>query len=516
MRHLASWVGQYFLVSVALLVVTAPVCAQDAQPGDGRPNIVFIFTDDHASAAISAYGSVVNKTPNIDRIAEQGMRFDTCLVTNAICGPSRATVLTGKYSHLNGFHTNRDTFDGEQQTFPKLLRDAGYTTAMIGKWHLKSDPTGFDYWHVLIGQGFYYNPRMIDNGEEVRLQGYATDIITDLSLDWLESKRDKDKPFLLMYQHKAPHRAWRPGPDHLTMYDGQDLPEPDTLFDDYEGRGTAARKQTMSIAKDLSDNDLKLSDPPGLTEEQLADWQAAYGPKNRAFQEANLQGDDLVRWKYQRYIKDYLRCVTSVDDNIGRLLAYLDETGLAENTIVVYCSDQGWYIGEHGWYDKRWMYEPSLKTPFIVRWPGVTTPGSTNQQIVSNLDFAQTFLDAAGVEQPDDMQGRSLVPLLKGELPDDWRDNFYYHYYEHPGWHMVARHYGVRTETHKLIYFYQLNEWELYDLVNDPKEMKNVYNDPAYAETQKDLHAELERLRAELAVPEDTIELQYREIYGPQ
>lgn len=500
-----AWFNRVIVVAAVVCVFVMPGLAQETQTASDRPNIIFIFTDDHASAAISAYGSMVNQTPHIDRIAHEGMRFDNCLVTNSICGPSRATILTGKYSHLNGFYTNKETFDGSQQTFPKLLQDAGYTTAVIGKWHLKSDPTGFDYWHVLIGQGLYYNPRMIDNGERVTIEGYATDIITDLSLDWLANKRDQDKPFVLMYQHKAPHRPWRPGPDHLTMYDDQDIPAPDTLFDNYQGRGSAAKLQEMTIAKDLNENDLKLNTPKGMTDEQLAAWQAAYEPKNQAFREANLQGDDLIHWKYQRYIKDYLRCVASVDDNVGRLLEYLDESGLAENTIVIYCSDQGWYIGEHGWYDKRWMYEPSLKTPLVVRWPGVIQPGSVNTDIVSNLDLAQTFLDTAGVEQPADMQGQSLVPLLQGAAPDDWRKSFYYHYYEYPGWHSVRRHYGVRTESHKLIYFYNLGEWELYDLHADPDEMQSVYNDPAYTQVQAELHAELTRLREHYAVGEDPI-----------
>ncbi len=470
-----------------------------------RPNILFVFADDHASMAISAYGSVINRTPNIDRLAQQGVRFDNCLVTNSICGPSRAAILTGKYSHENGFYTNKDTFDGSQQTFVKLLRGAGYQTAIVGKWHLRSEPTGFDYWHILVGQGFYYNPRMIDNGEAVKLEGYATNIITDLTLDWLKNKRDPGKPFVLMFQHKAPHRPWRPGPDHLSMYDGVTIPEPETLFDDYEGRGTAARMQEMTIAEHLSENDLKLNTPKGMTDAQLAEWQAAYGPKNEALRQADPQGDDLVRWKYQRYIKDYLRSVASIDDNLGRVLDYLDESGLAENTIVVYSSDQGWYLGEHGWYDKRWMYEPSLKTPLLIRWPGVAQAGSVNDAIVSNLDFAQTFLQIAGVDQPEDMQGESLVPLLHGAKPDDWRKSFYYHYYEYPGWHSVRRHYGVRTRQHKLIYFYNLEEWELYDLKADPNEMRSVYDDPAYAIIQTELHAELKRLRAHYAVGEDPV-----------
>lgn len=502
------------VIALLLCFLVAPSNEAEAQVqaqvhaetrADARPNIIFIFTDDHASAAISAYGSVINQTPNIDRIAQEGVRFENCLVTNSICGPSRATILTGKYSHENGFYTNKDTFDGEQPTFIKMMRASGYQTAIVGKWHLKSAPTGFDYWNVLIGQGTYYNPRMIDNGTEVKLEGYTTDLITDLSLDWLKNQRDADKPFVMMYQHKAPHRAWEPGPDHLSMYDDVTIPEPDTLFDDYKGRGSAARLQEMTIAKDLSENDLKLNERRGFTDEQRAVWNAAYGPKNEAFRLANLQGDDLVRWKYQRYIKDYLRCVASVDDNIGRVLDYLDESGLADNTIVVYSSDQGWYLGEHGWYDKRWMYEESLSTPLLVRWPGVTEPGTVNHNMVSNVDFAQTFLDAGGVDQPDDMHGESLVPVLKGETPDDWRKSFYYHYYEFPGWHSVRRHYGVRTETHKLIYFYNLNEWELYDLQADPNELNSVYDDPAYADIRAELHAELDRLREHYNVGEDPV-----------
>ncbi len=500
------------LIASALSIFAMPAQSQPVQRQ--QPNILFIFTDDHANAAISAYGSAVNKTPNIDRIANEGVRFDNCLVTNSICGPSRAVILTGKYSHINGFCTNSDTFDGSQPTFIKMLHDAGYSTAIVGKWHLVSEPTGFDYWNVLVGQGTYYNPRLIDNGKDVQLTGYTTDLLTDISIDWLEHKRDKSKPFVLMYQHKAPHRAWEPAPKYLHMYDDVTIPEPATLFDDYEGRGTPARTQEMTIAHHMNSNDLKLTDSrAGLNEDQLATWKAAYDPKNEAFRNANLQGEDLVHWKYQRYMKDYLRCVASVDENIGRMLDYLDEAGLADNTIVVYSSDQGWYLGEHGWFDKRWMYEQSLKTPFLVRWPGVTKPGTINKDIVSNLDFAETFLDAAGVPIPDDMQGRSLVPVLEGNTPDDWRDSFYYHYYEYPGWHMVQRHYGVRTERYKLIHFYQIDEWEMYDLQKDPDEMHSVYDDPAYADVQAKLKKELKRLRKQYKVTEDTIELKDRDVY---
>ncbi|MDC0050126.1 sulfatase [Verrucomicrobia bacterium] len=474
-----------------------------------RPNILFVFTDDHAAHAISAYGSKINTTPNMDRLANEGMLFKKCYVSNAICGPSRAVILTGKYSHLNGFLQNqREPFDGTQQTFPKLLRKVGYTTAVIGKWHLKSTPTGFDYFDVLVGQGPYYNPPMKtadEDGEVVTVKhtGYTTDIITDKALAWLKQDRDPKKPFMLMYQHKAPHRNWQPGPKYLNMFDNVEIPEPETLWDDYEGRTSAASKQAMTVARHLNENDLKLNRGPGnLNPEQRKVWEAAYGPKNEAFRKANLTGKELVKWKYQRYIKDYLRCVQSVDDNLGRVLDYLDKSGLAENTVVIYSSDQGWYLGDHGWYDKRWMYEESLIMPLLVRWPGVVKPRSVNTDIVSNLDFAETFLDLAGAKTPADMQGTSLVPLFKGQTPKDWRTHFYYHYYEFPGAHSVARHYGVTDGRHKLIHFYQNKEWELFDLGKDPNELNSVHGNSDYAKIQKQLETHLKRLRAQYKVPE--------------
>ena len=432
------------------------------------------------------------------------MRFDNCYVTNSICGPCRAVILTGKYSHQNGFLVNGNRFDGSQQTFPKLLQKAGYQTAIIGKWHLATEPTGFDYSEVLIGQGPYYNPPMLRNGKRVQHTGYTTEIVTDLALDWLENQRDPDQPFMLMYQHKAPHRAWEPGPKYLTMYDDVTIAEPPTLFDDYAGRGRAAHQQDMTIAESMTERDLKLVPPPNLTSEQLNAWNAAYEPKNKALREAKLAGKELVRWKYQRYIKDYLRCVAAVDDNLGRVLDYLDQAGLSNNTVVMYCSDQGFYLGEHGWFDKRWMYEQSLRTPFLVRWPGVAQPGSFNDDIVSPLDFAGTFLDLAGAEVPADMQGRSLVPLLKGQTPADWRKTFYYHYYEYPGWHYVRRHYGVTDGRFKLMHFYEddINEWELYDLRFDGNELNNLYGQPTYETVQRRLSAEVHRLRRQLEVPD--------------
>ena len=471
---------------------------------DARPNILFIMTDDHARHAISAYGSRINKTPNIDRIANEGMRFDNCFVTNSICAPCRAVVLSGKHSHLNGQLTNGMRFDGSQQLVSKLLQKAGYATAMIGKWHLNSDPTGFDFWEILVGQGPYYNPPMIRNGQRVKHTGYTTDIVTDILLDWLENKRDKAKPFFAFYQHKAPHRNWQPSPKHLHLYDDVTIPEPDTLWDDYSGRSSAAKQQTMTIAQHLTPFDLKLKAPGGLTPEQRKAWDPAYDPKNEAFRKANPQGKDLVRWKYQRYIKDYLRCIASVDDNIGRVLRYLEDAGIAKNTVVFYTSDQGFYLGDHGWFDKRWMYRESLINAFLARWPGVTKPGSVDTHMCQNLDYAPTFLDIAGAPIPEDMQGVSLKPLLEGKKPKDWRKSIYYHYYEFPGAHSVRRHYGVRTDRYKLIYFYNLDEWELFDLEKDPKELHSVYAEPAYADTVKTMKAELQRLRTLYKVPEDT------------
>jgi arylsulfatase A-like enzyme len=371
----------------------------------------------------------------------------------------------------------------------------------VGKWHLKARPTGFTHYEVLRGQGPYYNPWLIGPSDSVQYEGYTTDVVTDRALAWLDARRDPDKPFLLMYQHKAPHREWSPGPDHLDLYADQDIPEPATLFDDWEGRTSAARTQEMTIADDLTTWDLKLEPRTDLTPEQRALWEEAYGPRNAAFEAAGLTGDDLVRWKYQRYIKDYLRVIASVDDNLGRVLAYLDAEGLADNTVVVYTSDQGFYLGDHGWFDKRWMYEESLRTPLVVRWPEVVPAGSVNEDLVQNLDIAETFLELAGVPVPDVMQGRSLVPLLRGETPPDWRDAIYYQYFEYPGWHMVRRHYGVRTATHKLIHYYEIGEWELFDLVADPREMQSVYGAPGYADVQRRLEARLEELRAEYAVP---------------
>jgi arylsulfatase A-like enzyme len=500
------WLLELVLVLTAAVAPCAAAIgpAATAAPDQAaRPNIIFIFCDDHAAQAMSCYGSRINTTPNLDRIAAGGMLFRNCFCTNSICGPSRAVVLTGKHSHINGFLGNdRYKFNGAQPTFPKMLQKAGYQTAMIGKWHLVSDPTGFDTWKILIGQGTYYNPMLIENGHKVRHEGYVSDIITDLALDFVKS-RDPAKPFLLMYHHKAPHREWEPSLRHLNLFEDVDIPEPPTLFDDYSGRGTAAHVQQMEVVRDLTKLDLKLVNPPDLNPRQLEKWKAAYRPRNEAFQAAHLSGRELTHWKYERYIKDYLRCVAGIDENVGRLLDYLDQSGLGKNTVVIYSSDQGFYLGEHGWFDKRFMYEESLRMPLLVRWPGVTQPGSVSDALVSNLDFAETFLQMAGLSVPADMQGQSLVPVLKGEgaTPADWRKSLYYHYYEYPAVHMVNKHEGVRTSRYKLISFYELGEWELYDLKKDPHEMHSVYGDPAYAGTVQELKAELDRLRELYHVP---------------
>ncbi len=488
---------------VVLSIIGAQAGAANARP---PPNIVFIFADDHAYQAISAYGDArkLIDTPNIDRIGREGMIFDRCMVPNSICGPSRACVLTGKYNHINGFVNNSNCkFDGAQPTFPKMLQAAGYQTAIVGKWHLESDPTGFEYWNILPGQGIYYNPPTIEMGKRVEHEGYITDIIGDESLKWLKG-RDKAKPFLFMCQHKAPHRDWEPPLRYLNADQDRVYAEPPTLFDDYENRGLAVKDQDMTLAKAFSQMDVKLITPKQLNPEQKQQWDAYYGPRNEAYHKANPQGKDLVRWRYQRYMHDYLACVKAVDENVGRVLKYLDDEGLAENTIVVYSSDQGFYLGEHGWFDKRWIFEESLRTPLLIRWPGVTKPGSKFKGIVSNIDFAETFLDAAGIPIPADMQGRSLVPILKGQTPDDWRKSFYYHYYEYPQPHRVRPHYGVVTDQYKLVRFYgpDVDYWELYDRKKDPQELKSFFGDPDYARITEELKVELQRLRTDLKVPE--------------
>lgn len=496
-------VGWKQFCATCVLVLSGMV-GETTLADDQPPNIVMIFCDDLTNQALSCYGHPLKllETPNIDRLAQEGMLFRRCLVPNSICGPSRAAILTGKYAHVNGFVRNGNKFDGSQPTFPKMLQAAGYQTAMIGKWHLATDPTGFDHWHILPGQGAYYNPAMIRDGEKVTHVGYTTDLISEFSIDWLK-QRNPDKPFLLMSQHKAPHRNWSPALRHLGWNNDQKFPEPSTLFDDYSGRGKPEREQEMTLAHSFQPKDVKLAPEKGLNAEQRQAWDQYYAPRNEAFLEKNLSGKDLVRWRYQRYMHDYLACVKAVDEAVGDMLRYLDEAGLTENTLVVFSSDQGFYLGEHGWFDKRWIYEESVTTPLIVRWPHQTKPGSESTELVSILDFPETFLEAADLPVPDDMHGHSLTPLFSGQVPANWRKSFYYHYYEHPGAHNVARHYGVVTDRYKLFHFYEpeFDSWRLIDRKNDPHELNNAYDSPELADVRKTLHKELDRLRTELNVP---------------
>ena len=504
-----------FLSAICILLV----CHKQSI-ADQKPNIVFIFSDDHAPHAIGAYNGwlkSVNPTPRIDELAKQGMLFEKSFCTNSICGPSRAVIMTGKHSHKNGFMNNGNTFNWNQQTFPKILRKAGYTTALYGKSHLKGNPKGFDDWKVLPGQGDYYNPDLITPKGRVRIDGHCTDVVTDLAVEWLKAGRDKTKPFMLMVQHKAPHRNWMPALRHLPLYDDVKIPEPATLFDKWEDNAPPARHQELEIDRHMDINyDLFLdltADYEGtpsqkrqdrsawrnmkkMTKDQLSSWRAFYGPRDKAFHEAKLSGKELVRWKFQRYAKNYLRCVRGVDDSVGKIQDTLKDLNLDDNTVVIYSSDQGFYIGDHGWYDKRWMYEESLMMPLIVKWPGVTKPDSRSDQMVQNLDYAQTFLEMAGAEIPANMQGRSLVPILKNGKADNWRKSIYYHYYEYPSVHMVPRHYGIRTERYKLIHFYQFgNEWEMYDLKEDPDELTNIYGRADKKSLQTDLEQQLKAIR---------------------
>lgn len=499
---------------VAALVASFATHALAAAPaGKLRPNILYIMSDDHAFQAISAYGSNRNKTPHIDRIADEGMRFDRCYVTNSLCGPSRACILTGTYSHVNGMYDHYSKFNNKLPTFPKLMQKAGYATGIVGKWHLTSDPAGFDYWEVLPGQGKYYSPEFITKEGKTETKGYVTNIITEKSLDWLKQGRDPEKPFLLMVHHKAPHRPWDPAPEKLGPLAEKNYPEPATLFDDYATRGSAAKDAEMRISQMNPSTDVKLwgkdeknNDRRWLYKQfepaELAAWEKYVDPRHAKFEAAAPEGEDRTRWFYQLYMRDYLGCIESVDDSVGRLLDYLDESGLAENTIVVYASDQGFYLGEHGWFDKRFMYEESLRTPLVVRWPGVVKAGSVENKMVSNVDFAETFLDAAGIEASERMQGRSFLPMLAGEPPKEWRKSFYYHYYEgEKREHHVPKHEGVTTGEAKLMRFYTIGEWQMFDLKKDPHELRNVWDDPEYADMQEQLLAELVAQRDELGIP---------------
>ncbi|HEC43322.1 MAG TPA: DUF4976 domain-containing protein [Bacteroides sp.] len=513
------------LLGFSALIISSSACRNTGKAGDqDRPNILFIMSDDHAYQAISAYSDKLISTPNIDRIAGEGILFTNACVTNSICAPSRATILTGKHTHINGKIDNSMPFDTNQVTFPQLFSQAGYETAMFGKLHFGNNPKGVDDFMILPGQGSYINPRFITPEGDTTITGYVTDIITDLALNWLEEKRNPEKPFLMMYLHKAPHRAWWPNPEKFEEFSAKTFPEPATLFDDYKNRGTAAREAVMGIRTLLLSYDNKVLpgaiDEAGITNDdprnrryfEGSDYsrmneeqRSIYGPILESISDdfksrwPSMSEEEKRRWQYQRYIQDYLACISSVDDNVGRVLDYLDESGLAGNTMVVYTSDQGFYLGEHGWFDKRFVYEESFKTPLLIRWPNEITPGISNDEMVQNLDFAQTFLEAAGIEAPGDMQGKSLMPLLKGDTAGWDRDAVYYHYYEYPdGQHMVKRHYAIVTREYKLVHFYyDVDEWELYDREKDLMEMNNVYKDTAYADVVARLHKELDEMRLE-------------------
>lgn len=475
------------------------------------PNIVFIMSDDHAYQAISAYGLGLNNTPNIDRIADGGAIFNRGFVTNSICAPSRAVMLTGKHSHVNGKVDNIQPYNWDQENFAKSLQRAGYQTALVGKIHLNGLPQGFDYSNVLPGQGSYYNPDFIENGKRMQIPGYVTQITTDIALDWLTNKREKDKPFLLLFHQKAPHRTWMPEEKYFELFDDKNFTPPANYFDDYKTR-VASAEHEMGIYKDMDVvYDLKMLDKEEELQTRLRGsfqyqydrmdsvqkiaWDAYYDPIIKKFKADKLEGEELAIWKFNRYMQDYLRTIQSVDDGVGEVLDYLEENGLTENTIVVYTSDQGFYLGEHGWFDKRFMYEESFRTPLLMKYPKEIKPGTVINEMVQNLDFAPTFLNYAGVEIDDDIQGESFRNLVNGEI-SEWRDAIYYSYYEFPGEHHVKRHNGVRTDRYKLIHFYyDIDVWELYDLEKDPSEMTNIYNDPAYADIQRLMHKRLKEMR---------------------
>lgn len=508
------------LTGVVALSSVFPAVAKDRQESQSKKpmNIIYIMSDDHSYQTISAYDHRFIETPNIDWIANHGCRFTNSFVANSLSGPSRACMLTGKHSHANGFTDNTRTFDGSQQTYPKLLQKAGYETAIIGKWHLTSDPTGFNYWDILVGQGDYYNPDFVCNGKPTVRQGYVTNIITDVALDWLSNKRDKNKPFCLLLHHKAPHRVWNPDTCDLDLYNDKTYPLPDNFYDDYSGR-EAAKKQKMSIIKDMdivydckmADHENEIHSNPELeawgrknyarmTPSQREQWDKHYDPIIAKFKKDKLSGKALAEWKYQRYMHDYLRVIRSLDRNIGRVIEYLKKNDLLDNTMIVYTSDQGFYMGEHGWFDKRFMYEESFRTPLLVYLPG--GKHGDIPEMVQNIDYAPTILDLAGVKVPSDIQGVSFLPLLEGKKVKNWRKSLYYHYYEYPAEHSVCRHYGVRTARYSLIHFYNdINTWELYDLKKDPEEMHNIYGQPGTEKITAALKKELLRLQVQYNDP---------------
>lgn len=504
--HTAQWLtGTVVLASLASCTVK-----QAQQPL--RPNILYIMTDDHTAQMMSCYDRRYVSTPNLDRIAAEGVRFTQSFVANSLSGPSRACILTGKHSCANRFYDNTTcVFDTTQVTYPKLLRQAGYQTAVIGKWHLESLPAGFDYWKIVPGQGDYYNPNFIlQTGDTIRQEGYITNLITDEAIDWMKHRRNPDRPFCLLVHHKAMHRNWMADTCHLALYENQSFPLPKNFYDEYEGR-SAAEAAEMRIVRDMDlIYDLKMysedkqsplkahyeSFVGRMNRAQRTVWDAFYMPLAEEFYQSDWQGKNLAEWKYNRYMRDYAKTLRSLDENVGRLLDSLEKLGLMENTLVVYTSDQGFYMGEHGWFDKRFMYEESMHTPLIMHLPkGLEARGDITE-LVQNIDYAPTFLELAGVAVPQEMHGLSLLPLLRGEHPVDWRRSLYYHFYEYPAEHMVKRHYGVRDERYKLIHFYHdINQWELYDLANDPMEMHNLYGIPEMRKVTSILKEELKKMQ---------------------
>jgi uncharacterized sulfatase len=506
------------IICSIIVVFLFSACAENKKPA--KPNIIFIMSDDHALSAISAYGSELSKlapTPNIDRIAKDGAIFHANYCCNSISGPSRAAILTGKHSHKNGFMKNSNKeFDGSQQTMPKIFQANGYQTAIIGKWHLISKPTGFDFWKILRGQGDYNNPHFITKNDTLKYEGYATDLITQFTKEWLD-KRDKNKPFFLMMHHKAPHRNWIPAERHYRLYENTTFPIPETYFDTYEGR-KAAGEQEMNVYRDMyeghdlkmvtgTNSDTLLYDPwphafiNTMTTEERSRFFEAYRQRNNDFYTTPRNEKEIAEWKLQRYLQDYLATIKGVDESVGEILDYLKQNGLDKNTIVVYTSDQGFYLGEHGWFDKRFMYEESFVMPLVMRYPHEINSGTEIHELTQNIDFAPTFLDMCGITIPDDMQGVSFRQLLSDKKPDDWRKSLYYHYYEFPGFHSVKAHFGVKTERYKLICFYKDNDWELYDLVNDPHEINNIYGQPGTENITEELKQELKRLQIQYEVP---------------
>jgi arylsulfatase A-like enzyme len=513
-KKLMNWSFSSLFLGASLILSMSSCQQKKVEEKAEKPNIVFIMCDDHSLQTLSAYDNRYTETPNIDKIAKDGVIFENSFVGNSICGPSRATMLTGKHTHINGMKDNSTAFDGSQMTYPKLLQKAGYQTAIVGKWHLESDPTGFDYWNILPGQGQYYNPDFIEMGEKKQYEGYVTTITTDFALNWLDTQRDKSKPFCLLLHQKAPHRTWEPDTMYLDDFEDQTFPLPDNFFDSYEGRQAAAEQHQSIRSNDMDlAYDLKMEDPEGeiesrfpwypghtdrMNEAQKTAWVNHYAPIAEDFKKQNLTGKELYEWKYQRYMRDYLSVIKSVDKSVGRVLDYLKENGLYENTLVVYTSDQGFYMGEHGWFDKRFMYEESFKTPLLMHLPKGFNKRGKLTELVQNIDYAPTILDLAGIKVPEDIQGMSLKPLLGDEQAVEWRKGLYYHYYEFPNEHMVKRHYGIRTDRYKLIHFYRdIDVWELYDLQNDPKEMNNLYGKEEYEELTEELKTQLTELQVQ-------------------